>query len=143
MSQVTGFPRYLHHKDYEPKRVDNEEDEKHWINKGWRKQYIYKSYPKWVNGVIINSKKEEDLLLANTVSQPTVKVKKSIYKGDEQIIPEKPVKVDVDVEWKFEIVDANGDVVKNHKYTEWQAARAGQKKLNSKRPGHTARKIKG
>jgi len=58
------FPIYMYHKAYdEPRRVDNNSEKVDLENQGWTSAYIHKSYPKWVNGVIVRNKKEHDLLL--------------------------------------------------------------------------------
>lgn len=72
------YPTYLYHKDFnEPKYVDNKIDEEALLNKGWRRQYIKKEYPKWVDGVIVQSKEEESERRAFLDTRDKMKVGKS------------------------------------------------------------------
>lgn len=57
------YPLYMYHKKKaEPVRVDSRGEEVELANKGWSSSYIFKEYPKWVNGEIVNAptKKESE-----------------------------------------------------------------------------------
>ena len=71
------YPKYVYHKEYdEPRRVDNKAEEIDLLNKGWKKRYIKKEYPKWVNGVVVRSEAEEKLLLDAAKKTPKPKIEK-------------------------------------------------------------------
>lgn len=64
-NQTRPYPKYLYHSDFnEPKIVNSQVEEAELGTKGWVSTYLHKAYPKWVNGKIVKSKEEEDLLLA-------------------------------------------------------------------------------
>lgn len=54
------YPLYMYHKkEAEPVRVDSRGEEVELTNKGWSSSYIHKEYPKWINGELITSAKED------------------------------------------------------------------------------------
>jgi len=64
--QTKPYPRYLYHRDYdEPKIVNSKAEEMELGTKGWVTSYIHKDYPKWVGDKIVQSKEEEEQLLAS------------------------------------------------------------------------------
>ena len=59
------YPLYMYHMDYdEPLRVDNKDEERQLIEKGYVDCYIHKEYPKWVSGAIVKNKAEHEARLA-------------------------------------------------------------------------------
>jgi len=53
------YPRYMYHPDMnEPKRVDSAEQERQFFSKGWVINYLPKEYPKWIDGVLYETKSE-------------------------------------------------------------------------------------
>lgn len=64
--QVKPYPKYMYHRDEnEPKIVMSKAEESELSTKGWLAAYIYKEYPKMVDGKIVNSLDEEKRLLAS------------------------------------------------------------------------------
>jgi len=169
MQKVNEYPKYLYHREYdEPRMVETREQESDLLNKGWQKAYIFKEYPKMVNGILCRTKEQEDLLLQAANSQPKVEVKKVLVGPDgvpvdSNIVPEKPktagivqvpeqlektappepVKQDTDPPAKpqYGIKNENGDQIPGHYYATWDEARAAQVDLNANAPGHKAYKL--
>ena len=66
MRPSSPYPRYVYHADHnEPIRVDSKAEETNLLNQGWTTRYLHKEYPKWVNGKVVQSKKEEELARIN------------------------------------------------------------------------------
>jgi hypothetical protein len=64
--QVKPYPKYMYHRDEnEPKIVMSKAEESELSTKGWLAAYIYKEYPKMVDGKIVNSYEEERRLFAS------------------------------------------------------------------------------
>lgn len=159
MQKTSQYPKFMYHREYdEPRRVDTKEQENDLKNKGWVSRYLYKEYPKMVNGILCKSADQEKLLLeaSGQQAQPCeVKVKKVMVGPDgspidEDIQTEPIPKGSVQVPETFEsdsdgdmyeIVNADGAVVPDHLYDNWADARAAQKDLNANTPGHKARKV--
>lgn len=81
--QREKYPFYMYHPDYdEPKRVDNKDEKKALEDRGWRKQYIHKSFPKYVNGVIYKTKAEYESAMKDA---PTVEVVKTDIRTGETV----------------------------------------------------------
>jgi hypothetical protein len=77
------YPVYVYHKDYdEPKRCDNKDELRALIDRGWQIKYIYKPYPKWVNGRIVKNKAEHDALKK---TMPTIEVIKTDIETGETV----------------------------------------------------------
>ena len=85
MKKVNDYPRYVYHREYdEPRRVDNREQENELVNKGWSKSYLYKEFPKYVNGIIVKTPEEEKLLLS-------AKPGKTLKKDEPKVVVKKTV----------------------------------------------------
>ncbi len=151
--QAVKYPIYLYHKEYDdPRKVDNSAEEVDLKNKGWVRRYIWKEYPKMVNGVLVNSAADEKLLRNAGKKKPKVKITQ-VGAGtdrtvDDDIVLEPPLKGSVQVpenleteEKEFEIVNSDGVVIPDLQFSSWRDAQQRQKELNKNSPGHVARKI--
>lgn len=156
MAQVKTYPRYLYHKEHnEPKMVENKAQETELRNLGWVARYLWREFPKMVNGIIVNSKGEEKLLLDAEAAKPKVEVKKTILDasgnvladtGDvAPIVTEPPLKnlvqVTENLTSSFEMLAPDGNPIPDLWYSTWKEAQAAQKDLNVNVPGHKARKL--
>ena len=69
-SSKRRYPLYMYHRDFDnPKRVDNNEEEKALSQKGWVATYLHKDYPTMVNGMICKDKDEEKRELAKAAKE--------------------------------------------------------------------------
>ena len=152
MQKVGQYPKYMYHREYDdPRRVDTKDQENDLKNKGWVNRYLFKEYPKMVNGILCKTPDQEKLLLDAAKRQPEpceVKVEKVLVGPngapvDENIQTEPIPKGSVQVPGtdRYEIVNADGAVVPDHLYDNWAEAREAQKDLNANAPGHKARKV--
>ena len=91
------YPLYMYHKDYdEPKRVDNKDEKRALEDRGFTKRYIHKSYPKYVNGIVYNTKAEHEAAVKEMPKVEVVKtdiktgdvVKKTVSKGGKVTVEE-------------------------------------------------------
>ena len=149
--KIKTFPAYMYHKNYnEPRRVDNQDQVSELENKGWVTRYLYKEYPKMVNGIICKDKATEELLLRNTPPKPKV-VKDQIIKAPTGAMPDKTIAVAVpdmsgvesspeESGAEYEIVNPDGEVIPDVTFKTWALATSYQKELNANCPGHKARK---
>lgn len=153
MAKAIKYPIYMNHAEYpEPQRVDNRDEQVMWQNRGWTTARIWREYPKFVNGIIVGSKKEEDLLLSAAKNKPNVVIDKTVLDASGQVVTstakpiiEKPplkgsVQVATDLDKGFEIVTPGGNVIETLHFDNWKEAQAKQKELNEVTPGHKARK---
>lgn len=88
------FPRAMYHKDHnEPIIVSNKVDMEALESKGWIDSYMYKEYPKMVEGVVVNSKEEEAARLSEAKGELKMKVvKESVVESNNPDIAEKVAK---------------------------------------------------
>jgi hypothetical protein len=73
----------MHKRGEKPQIVNNKSELNEFKNKGWRNRYIWTEFPKAVNGIIVNSKEEEDLLKkANDAAPKVIVDKKTLSAGN-------------------------------------------------------------
>lgn len=71
--ELKTYPRYMYHRDHnEPVRVDSKAEQTDKENLGWTTARLYKEYPKWVGGKIVQSEVEERRVLATLHPEPPV-----------------------------------------------------------------------
>ena len=88
--QTKPYPRTMYHVNHEkPKVVNSKAEEAEASTKGWIVSYIYKEYPKWVDGKIVQSQAEEEQLLASKqpveVTPPQIDMSGSLVTETESI----------------------------------------------------------
>lgn len=67
--KLKTFPKYMYHKDHnEPVRVDSKAEQTDKENLGWTTMRLFKEYPKWIGDKLVQSKAEEERLLAESES---------------------------------------------------------------------------
>lgn len=151
--KVNKYPVYLYHKEYnDPRIANNKAQQTDLENKGWTTRYIYKEYPKMVNGVLCKTEEAEKFLLAEAEKIPKMKVEvhKTVKDQHGNIVAEtgKPATVVTEpptgkinqVPASFEIVGPDGKVIQGKEFATWKDAQSKQKALNEAIPGHKARK---
>ena len=157
----TKFPTFMYHKEHvDPKRVDTADQAKDLMTHGWVNRYLWKEYPKMVNGVLCNDKATEDILLKadaakaevpkvvkeTIVSKPSGEPVLKIEDGKVSAHKEPVKKVQVQVarpeKMEFEILSPGGDVIPDLQFSTWKEAQSTQSELNKNAPGHKARKMK-
>ena len=153
----TKFPAFMYHKEHdEPKRVDTADQAKDLMTHGWVNRYLYKEYPKMVNGVLCKDKATEDLLLKTEAAKPKV-VKETVVSkpSGEPVLkiedgkvsahkePVKKVQVQVagPEKMEFEILGPGGEVIPDLQFSTWKEAQSTQSELNKNVPSHKARKM--
>jgi hypothetical protein len=63
-TQTKPYPRSMYHRDHDkPKVVNSRAEEVEASTKGWITSYIFKEYPKWVDGKLVQSRADEDRIL--------------------------------------------------------------------------------
>jgi hypothetical protein len=154
--KIKSFPTYMYHKEYaEPRRADDQDQATELEAKGWRSNYIWKEYPKMVNGILCKDEATEKLLLQaqSNIPEKVKVVKDHIIKAPSGSMPDKKVAVQSagipetevteaeETAGTYEIVGPEGEVIPELTFTDFKAAQAKQKELNSNVPGHKARKI--
>ena len=64
--ELKTYPKYMYHVDHsEPVRVDSKAEQTDMENKGWTAARLFKEYPKWVGGKLVQSRAEENRLRAD------------------------------------------------------------------------------
>jgi hypothetical protein len=163
--KIKSFPTYMYHREHpEGRRVDDQDQATDLENSGWRNQYIWKEYPKMVNGILCKDPETEKLLKQAQANVPEkVKVVKDhIIKAPSGSMPDKkiavqspgmPGKDDLELEDgepeateatevnTYEMIGSDGKAIPDMHFTSFKAAQAKQKELNANEPGHKARKI--
>jgi hypothetical protein len=86
MAAFIKYPTHMHKRGRDPKRVDNKSEMDELKNRGWKNQYIWTEFPKSVDGVIVKTKEEEELLLAAKAKMPKVIVDKKVLDASGQVI---------------------------------------------------------
>lgn len=67
--ELKTYPKYLYHRDHdEPVRVDSKAEQTDKENLGWTTMRLFKEYPKWIGDKLVQSKAEEERLLAESES---------------------------------------------------------------------------
>ena len=64
--ELKTYPKYMYHVDHnEPIRVDSKAEQVSMENKGWTTARLFKEYPKWVEGKLVQSQAEEERLFGS------------------------------------------------------------------------------
>ena len=169
--KVKKYPMYVYHKEYnEPRRCDNLGQLNELTSQGWTESYVWKEFPKMVNGILCKTPAQEKLLLDHAAKTPKVEVKKTTLSGGgtpvdpemHKLVPEKPTRASrnksqvpenfeaagfkespeaKDDGMGYEVVNGDDVVIPDLRFATWAEAQATQKELNKNSPGHKARKI--
>lgn len=122
----------MYHRDYnEPVRADNNGEKIDFENKGWTSAYIHKEYPKWVNGVIVQTKRDQEILLGKQEKVTLVK---------EKVLIDASGKIEVAENFPYCIYGRDDKMIEGMEFKTWTEAQKAQGELNDKNPGHRAGK---
>jgi hypothetical protein len=94
--KIKSFPTYMYHKEYdEPRRVDDQDQATELELKGWKNSYVWKMYPKIVNGILCKDEATEKLLLQaqSNIPEKVKVVKDHIIKAPSGSMPDKKIAV--------------------------------------------------